>query len=51
MNPVNDDEKSKETREARSRPTAADPDQADAASPAEAPEFRELTEGGYGWGV
>lgn len=51
MNPRKENEPTKETREARAetvspRPRDSEPERRD-----EGTDFRETTEGGYGWGV
>jgi hypothetical protein len=51
MNPYNENEKPKETRETRTQAPPPKPFEAEPLASSEAADFRETVEGGYGWGV
>lgn len=51
MNTKNENEASKETREARTNPPGPEPYDSEAVPSKDASDFRENSERGYGWGV
>ena len=51
MNTKNENETSRETREARTNPPRPEPHDSEAAPSPEGSDFRETSERGYGWGV
>jgi hypothetical protein len=51
MNTKNENETTKEARDARTTPPGAEPCDSEAAPAKEGSDFRETPERGYGWGV
>ncbi|HQZ18893.1 MAG TPA: hypothetical protein PKU70_08400 [Vicinamibacteria bacterium] len=51
MNTKNENETTKETREARTNPPGAESPDSEAVPSRDASDFRENSERGYGWGV
>ena len=51
MNTKNENETTKEARDARPNPTGAEPYDAESTPSKDASDFRETPERGYGWGV
>jgi len=51
MNANDDDQKTGDSREDRTRAPKGEPFEAESAPPKETADLRETSEGGYGWGV